>query len=151
MASAKKIIRKARKGSPIRQVAAIPCRRTSGGELEVMLITSRSSKRIIIPKGWPMKGKSARKAAATEARQEAGVSGRALKRPAGKFVYWKRLSESFVPIEVTVFLLEVEHVETSWREEHCRRRAWMTPASAATLIDEPELASLVRSIEIPHD
>ena len=103
------------------------------------------------PKGWPMKGKSGRKAAATEARQEAGVSGRASKRPAGKFRYWKRLSATFVPIEVTVYVLEVEHIEMNWREEHCRSRAWMTPTDAAALIDEPELASLVRSIEIPQD
>lgn len=151
MANTKKIIRRARKGAPIRQVAAIPCRRASGGELEVMLITSRSSKRIIIPKGWPMKGKSGHKAAATEALEEAGVSGRTRKRPAGRFRYWKRLSASFVPIEVTVYLLEVEHIESNWREGNCRSRAWMTPADAAALIDEPELASLVRSIEIPQD
>ena len=38
------------------QLAALPWRRTSGGDVEVLLITSRETRRWIIPKGWPMKG-----------------------------------------------------------------------------------------------
>lgn len=151
MANGKKVIRKAKKGEPIRQVAAIPFRLRDDGELEVMLITSRTTERFIVPKGWPMKGKSGRKAASTEARQEAGVSGKILKQPAGHFRYWKRLERNFVPIDVTVYLLEVESEDTDWKEAENRRRAWLRPASAATLIDEPELASLVRSLTIPDE
>lgn len=98
-----------------------------------------------------MKGKSGRKAASTEARQEAGVSGKTLKRPAGRFRYWKRLTRNFVPVEVVVYLLEVENEEADWQEADRRRRAWLAPADAASLIDEPDLAHLVETLTIPAE
>ena len=61
--NSKKIIHRAKKGRPIRQVAAVPFRLTPGGEMQVMLITSRSTERFIVPKGWTMKGKSGCEAA----------------------------------------------------------------------------------------
>lgn len=150
MATGKRVIRKAKKGLPIRQVAAIPFRLTQGGGLEVMLVTSRTTERFIVPKGWPMKGKSGRKAAATEALEEAGVSGSTLKQPAGKYRYWKRLARNFVPVEVTVYLLEVDSEDYDWKEAGKRKRAWLKPADAATLIDEPELASLLQTLTAPE-
>ncbi len=48
------------------QVAALPWRE-NGGELELMLITSRLSRHWLIPKGWPMKRKTPAAAAAQEA------------------------------------------------------------------------------------
>ncbi len=142
----KKTIRKANKGERIVQVAAIPFRIDGGGKLEVMLVTSRGTRRFIVPKGWPMKGKSARQAALIEAREEAGVKGKVLKRPAGSYCYWKRLSTSFVHVEVTAYLVEVVEELTAWQEAGARQRAWLTPADAAILIDEPELATLIRNL-----
>ena len=143
----KKVIRRARKAKPVRQVAAVPFRATASGR-EVMLITSRSTGRFVFPKGWPMKGKSRRKAAYLEAEQEAGVTGRVLDSPLGTYNYWKRLSSAIVPVEVTVYLIDVSDVRDDWKEKHERRRAWVAPGDAATLIDEPELASLVRNITL---
>ena len=142
----KKTIRKASKGERIAQVAAIPFRVNEGGELEVMLVTSRGTRRFIVPKGWPMKGKSARQAALIEAREEAGVRGKALKTPAGSYCYWKRLSTSFVHVEVTAYLIEVSEELDSWQEAGARQRAWLAPADAAVLIDEPELSTLIRGL-----
>src|SRR5690606_13598105 len=73
MAAKKNALRKALKGEPVRQVAAIPFRILQDGSMEVMLVTSRETQRFVVPKGWPMKGKSSRKTAAIEAEQEAGV------------------------------------------------------------------------------
>ena len=83
MSKEKQVILKAKKGKPIRQVAAVPFRLDAGGKVEVLLITSRTTKRFTVPKGWPMKGKSGRKAATTEAREEAGVLGNAPRKPLG--------------------------------------------------------------------
>lgn len=143
----KKAVSKARKGERIRQVAAIPFRLDERGSIEVMLVTSRTTRRFIVPKGWPMKGKSGRKAAAIEALEEAGVAGRALKKPAGAYSYWKRLAAGFVRVEVTVYLLAVTEELADWREAGSRRRAWLKPADAATLIDEPELATLLKTLK----
>ncbi|MGN6538113.1 MAG: NUDIX hydrolase [Mesorhizobium sp.] len=147
----KNAVRKARKGERIRQVAAIPFRLGSGGELEVLLVTSRETRRFIVPKGWPMKGKSGRKVAAIEAEQEAGVVGTVLKQPAGTYSYWKRLERQFVRVDVTVYLLAVSEELTAWREKKSRRRAWLTTGDAAMLIDEPELATLLKELELPTE
>lgn len=149
-AEKKKAIRKAKKGETIRQIAAIPYRLNEHGEIEVMLVTSRETKRFIVPKGWPMKGKSGRKAAAIEAMEEAGVTGNALSTPAGTYFYWKRLANRFVRVKVVVYLLEVTEELANWRERRARQRAWLSRAEAALLIDEPELATLVRNLGIPQ-
>ncbi|WP_378947947.1 NUDIX hydrolase [Mesorhizobium sp. ANAO-SY3R2] len=148
MPKKKKALRKAEKGERITQVAAIPFRLNETGELEVMLVTSRGTRRFIVPKGWPMKGKSARHAALIEAREEAGVLGKALKKPAGTYCYWKRLSTGFINVEVTAYLIEVAEELAAWQEAGARQRAWLSPADAAMLIDEPELSTLVRNLTV---
>lgn len=148
MPKSKKTIRKASKGESIRQVAAIPFRQDSLGNIEVMLVTSRETRRFIVPKGWPMKGKSGRQTATIEAREEAGVLGKTLKEPTGRYSYWKRLSTGFVKVDVTVYLLAVNEELSEWQEAPRRQRAWLSPADAATLIDEPELATLVETLSI---
>ena len=147
MADDSKLRRKAKRGKRIRQVAAIPYRLDEQGGIEVLVITSQTTKRFVVPKGWPMKGKSGRKAAAIEARQEAGVVGKTRKDPAGRYFYWKRTSNSFVRVEVTVYLLEFLEQAPKWKEKRTRKRGWMTPEQAALLIDEPELASLVLALK----
>ncbi|WP_457150937.1 NUDIX hydrolase [Mesorhizobium sp. P5_C1] len=148
IATKKKAVRKAKKGESIRQVAAIPFRLNARGDVEVMLVTSRTTRRFIVPKGWPMKGKSGRKAATIEAREEAGVLGKTLKEPAGTYSYWKRLANRFVRVDVIVYLLEVTEELADWQEAKRRQRAWLPAADAATLIDEPDLSTLVANLMI---
>ncbi|MEO5758533.1 MAG: NUDIX hydrolase [Mesorhizobium sp.] len=148
-ATKKKAVRKAKKGESIRQVAAIPFRLGANGDVEVMLVTSRTTRRFIVPKGWPMKGKSGRKAATIEAQEEAGVLGKTLKDPAGTYSYWKRLANRFVRVDVIVYLLAVTEELANWQEAKRRQRAWLTPSDAAMLIDEPDLSTLVRTLHIP--
>ena len=68
----KKLLRKAQ-AKPLKQVAALPFRIGADGRIEVLLITSRDTGRWIIPKGWPMIGRKAHRAAEREAFEEAGV------------------------------------------------------------------------------
>lgn len=147
----KTAIKKARKGETIRQVAAVPYRLGQNGELEVLLITSRETHRFIVPKGWPMKGKSGRKAAEIEAAEEAGVTGKMQKASGGTYSYWKRLTDRFVRVNVVVYLLLVKEELASWRERKTRQRAWLSPSEAALLVDEPELATLIRTLVPPEN
>ena len=55
-----------------RQVAALCTRKGKKGN-EVLLVTSRRRGRWIVPKGWPMEGKSFPETALEEAWEEAGV------------------------------------------------------------------------------
>lgn len=146
MLKEKKIVSLARKGKVIRQVAAVPFRYAADGRVEVLLITSGTTKRFIVPKGWPMRGKSGKRAAMIEAREEAGVAGSILQDALGDYVYWKRLSRQFVQIRVKVFLLQVAEELPEWKESTRRRRAWLSPAQAAQLIDETQLSTLVATL-----
>ncbi|WP_158811032.1 NUDIX hydrolase [Beijerinckia sp. L45] len=132
------------------QVAALPCRRGVNG-FEVLLISSRETRRWIVPKGWPMKGRKDHQAAAQEALEEAGVSGKVHKHPIGAYTYQKRLETGVQPCRVMVYLLDVEKERIAWQERDQRRRAWMSPEVAAEQISEPGLARLIRELGQKQD
>ena len=90
------------------QYGALPYRFTPGAALEILLVTSRESKRWIIPKGWPIKGLRPAKSAAREAFEEAGVSGRIGMKSIGLFTYDKILDDGCIGCEVQVFPLLVK-------------------------------------------
>jgi 8-oxo-dGTP pyrophosphatase MutT (NUDIX family) len=139
--------RKVKVASPTRverrQIAALPYRKTAAGEIEVLLITSRESGRFIIPKGWPMKGLRDPDAAAKEAYEEAGVTGKIERKPLGTYSYWKRLERSVAFLRVTVYPLEVRKQRSNWPEKGSRRLGWLKQKDAATLVDVPGLITLI--------
>ena len=127
-----------------RQFGVLPWRRAADGRVEVMVITSRETRRWVIPKGWPIKGLAPGMAAAREAFEEAGVEGYASLSEVGAYRYEKRLrSGRLQPVEVGVFSLQVSEEAAEWPEMHERQKRWVTPDEAAELVDEPELKSLI--------
>src|SRR3954470_23354950 len=78
------------------QYAALPYRRRADGAMEILLVTSRETKRWVIPKGWPIKGRRPHVAAAREALEEAGLVGRVDKEPIGTYRYNKRLKNGVI-------------------------------------------------------
>jgi 8-oxo-dGTP pyrophosphatase MutT (NUDIX family) len=124
------------------QVAALPVRLAADG-IGVLLVTSRETRRWIIPKGWPMKGRKDHQAAAQEALEEAGVAGRIGKHPIGAYTYQKRLGQRVEPFRVMVYLLTVETQLDTWRERDQRKRRWFAPAEAAARVKEPALAAMI--------
>ncbi|MGO4704856.1 NUDIX hydrolase [Microvirga sp. 2MCAF38] len=131
----------------IAQVAALPFRVT-GGKVEVLLVTSRETKRWLIPKGWPMKGKKPYKAAALEAAEEAGVKGAIKHKPLGYYEYWKRRTEHFDLCRVDVYPLEVSKQLKTWREKGQREQQWFDVEEAAHHVLEPALAELIRRLPL---
>ncbi len=128
------------------QVAALPVRSAADGGLEVLLITSRETRRWVIPKGWPMKDRKDYQAAAREALEEAGISGRVRKRPLGAYTYRKRLVGRVEPCRVMVYVLRVDEERVTWRERDQRTRQWFKPDDAADNVEEPRLAAMIRSL-----
>jgi len=134
---------------PRSQFAAIPWRRDARGGLEVLLVTSRDTRRWVIPKGWPMKALGPGGTAAQEAFEEAGVRGRLTKKPVGAYAYDKRLrSGRLQHVRVRVFSLEVQEELEAWPEMRQRERQWTPVEVAATLVDEPELKRLLKSLRV---
>ena len=71
------------------QYGALPYRFTAEAAMEILLVTTRQSRRWIIPKGWPIKGLKPAKSAAREAFEEAGVRGHVGAKSIGLFTYEK--------------------------------------------------------------
>jgi 8-oxo-dGTP pyrophosphatase MutT (NUDIX family) len=125
---------------PRAQFAALPWRRNADGEVEVLLITSRETRRWVIPKGWPIKGVKSAKSAAQEAFEEAGVRGKVRKSPIGTYAYDKRLKNGRLQhVRVAVFALHVDSETDVYPEFGQREKRWLAVAEAAPLVDEPEL------------
>ncbi len=130
-----------------KQVGALCVSRPDEGPLKVLLVTSRDTGRWIIPKGWPMKRLKDHRAAALEALEEAGVSGRISRKPWGSYRY-VRADAGKAPqyLDVTVFLMSVERQRKRWPEAKERRRFWFSVESAARRVAEPELRRLIRRV-----
>jgi uncharacterized protein Yka (UPF0111/DUF47 family)/8-oxo-dGTP pyrophosphatase MutT (NUDIX family) len=133
----------------IRQIAALPYR-TDGTKADlpvrVLLVTSRESKRWVIPKGNPMAGMSAHTAAAMEAEEEAGVSGLVCPTPLGSYRYRKRKTNgASLMLDVDVFPLAVTRELDTWKEQSQRERRWFSLPDAAQAVDESDLRDLIRS------
>jgi 8-oxo-dGTP pyrophosphatase MutT (NUDIX family) len=126
-----------------RQVAALPLRLAKNGSVEILLVTSRDTGRWIIPKGWTSKRIKDCKAAAREAREEAGVKGKILREAIGTYRYIKRELGNGALIEVRVFLLKVSKRCKRWPEKRERRRAWFDIEDAASRVSDPGLSILI--------
>jgi 8-oxo-dGTP pyrophosphatase MutT (NUDIX family) len=124
----------------------MPWRIHEADGLQILLITSRETRRWVIPKGGRMAGKTDAGAAAIEAREEAGVLGVIEDRPLGRFRYLKRAGPlTSRRCVVSVFPMRVVIPLGAWLEDHQRTRQWMSREEAARAIHEPDLAALILS------
>jgi 8-oxo-dGTP pyrophosphatase MutT (NUDIX family) len=129
-----------------KQYAAI-CWRMHRGKVEVLLITSRDTGRWVIPKGWPMDGRTPAQAAAQEAWEEAGVQGEIATNGIGLFRYDKILSpKKALACEVEVYALRVSKLVDKFPERKQRRRKWFAAEKAARKVNEPELRDLLHHL-----
>lgn len=128
--------------APLQQIAAL-CWRKRKGAVEVLLVTSRETRRWVIPKGWPMEGLADFNAARREAFEEAGVEGRMRREPIGHYFYEKRGKKEVLPVNVTVYALEVVKKLKSWPEAKQRERSWFSPHDAMLRVAEPGLKDIL--------
>ena len=130
------------------QYGALPYRASARSGLEVLLVTTRTAKRWIIPKGWPVKGKPPHATAAQEAHEEAGLIGRIMKQAIGSYSYAKRMKNGIaIDCEVQVFPMEVTDQARRWPEKGERKVRWFSSAEAAATIKHPVLSNLIRDFE----
>ncbi|MEN8891968.1 NUDIX hydrolase [Planktotalea arctica] len=129
------------------QFAAL-CYRMRKGKPEILLVTSRRTRRWIIPKGWPQDGMRPAQSAAIEALEEAGVEGKTNDVTLGSFSYTKQhISGRALPCVALVYPLKVKTVHERYREVKQRKRKWFSPAQAARKVSAPELAHIIRSFD----
>ena len=129
-----------------RQFGAL-CLRSQPEGPEVLMITTRETKRWMIPKGWPIPGLTPQEVAEREAWEEAGVLGKVKRKLFGEFRYAKILADGReVEPVVSVYLLKVRRRKKRFPEMSERSVSWMKPAEAARRVHEPELRRLVLAV-----
>jgi len=121
------------------QSAAIPFRETGRGK-EILIVRSSSGRHWVVPKGIVDPGLPPSASALKEAEEEAGVRGDISADPVGRYTYAKWGATC----TVTVFAMKVtgELSAEHWEEDY-RQRRWVTPAEAASLVNQPALGPII--------
>ncbi|MEM6324164.1 MAG: NUDIX hydrolase, partial [Pseudomonadota bacterium] len=97
------------------QIAALPLR-WEGNKLRVLMVTSRETRRWVVPKGWQMNGKKPWRAAEIEALEEAGALGAVHRRPIGVYHYKKRMPRGKSQrCSVTLYPMQVRRLKRRWK------------------------------------
>lgn len=108
----------------------------------VCMVTSRSGRRWVFPKGLIEPGHTSGQTALLEAWEEAGIVGMLDPEPVGNYVY-----EKFdAPHHVLVYRLRVIEVRDLWPERGLRDRAWLSVDDAIDRVEEPGLRELLRRV-----
>lgn len=118
------------------QAAAIPVR--DDGRL--LMVTSRSRRRWVFPKGKIEAHQTAPEAALAEAWEEAGLVGEVNGGPVGTYRYGKFGRDH----AVAVFVMRVKEETADWPEKGQRAREWVSVGEALDRIEEPGLRRVVR-------
>jgi uncharacterized protein Yka (UPF0111/DUF47 family)/8-oxo-dGTP pyrophosphatase MutT (NUDIX family) len=123
---------------------------TTDGRADVMLITSRDTRRWVLPKGNLIKGLDWHQAAAQEAFEEAGINGIPCPTAIGEYRYTKRRKDGTTrDVSVAVFPLAFLDQAAEWPEQDERETRWFGLRDAARASDEPVLARLVGGFRAP--
>jgi 8-oxo-dGTP pyrophosphatase MutT (NUDIX family) len=133
--------------------AGVIAYRDEDGQRQVLLITSRDTRRWIIPKGNIGRGKTASEAAAIEAFEEAGLQGTiGSEIPLGFYTYFKRRRDlTTYPVSVEVYLMQVERQRKKWPEKGKRELSWLSVETAIARIEEPGVVPLLKRLgELPE-
>ena len=125
---------------PIQQACTIPYRR-NGDEIELCIITSAKRQRWGFPKGIIEEGETLQEAALKESFEEAGLHGSIVGDVLGSYPdkKWGRV------LQVHVVIMHVESYDNHWQEERIRKRQWVRPKKAASLIFREEQVSFLKS------
>src|SRR5262245_57264992 len=126
-----------------RQVGALPLCVNSAGRIETFLVTTKSGRRWIIPKGNTIPGLEPHEVAAQEALEEAGLVGTAGRRCIGSFELSRGCADLEELCRVDVYVLWVERQLKKWREMRERTVLRCSVDTALSLVCTPSLGELV--------
>lgn len=119
--------------------------RWSRGSPQVLLVTSRNTRRWVLPKGGIKSGLAASTSAAQEAYEEAGIGGRVSPACIGVYSYMKKNGKGDGVCIVRVFPLQVMTIHADWPERGQRRREWVSLPVASTRVKERALKRMLLS------
>jgi phosphohistidine phosphatase len=123
------------------QSAIIPYRKNKG-EIQILLITTRSGKKWTIPKGLIESHLTAAESARLEGHEEAGIEGELHPDSIGHYRYekWNGICV------VEVFPMRVTRLLDQWPESFMRIRRWVSLENIRQYIDSPILQKLIANL-----
>ena len=121
------------------QASAIPFR-YEDNQIKILIISSRSGKRWIIPKGIIENGDGAALTAEKETLEEAGVQGYVNKGIIGEYKYSKWGGSC----RVQVFSLLVNKELDDWDEKAFRKREWVDAKTAVKKLEPAALKKIIK-------
>jgi 8-oxo-dGTP pyrophosphatase MutT (NUDIX family) len=128
--------------------AAAMCYRKIDNQYRVLLITSLTTRRWVIPKGWPMKDRTLSETARIEAFEEAGIVGDVGVRSIGTYKYLKdRGQKTETRCRVCVFPLRVTDVREEFDEAGRRQRKWVSVKEARRCVREAGLKRILADFD----
>ena len=132
----------------VRSQFAALCYRIKLDKPQILLVTSRRTRRWIVPKGWPEDGMTPADCALKEAWEEAGVQGKAQNVCLGLYAYAKLLTDNVsFPCVALVYPVKVKSLSKHYPEKTQRQRRWMTSKKASKCVSEPELARIINDFD----
>jgi 8-oxo-dGTP pyrophosphatase MutT (NUDIX family) len=131
-------------GQVLLEAGVLAYRQHKQGELEILLVSKKRSKKWGIPKGRAEPQLTFGEVAAKEAFEEAGVIGYISANSVGVFRARKQNASGLDHqiIEVWIYLFEVTDIRRKWPEMHKRQVRWVSCDVAAQQLREPVLAHL---------
>lgn len=106
------------------------------------LVTSRSGRRWVLPKGVVDPGHTPGEAALIEAWEEAGLVGVLDPDPVGSYVY-EKFDRGH---HVLVYVMRVTEACDDWPERPSRERVWLSAEEVVERVDEPGLRAILRHV-----
>lgn len=112
------------------------------GQLQILLITSSSGNKWIIPKGKIEPGMTPEQSALNEAREEAGLKGKITGPVLGSYRFRKKKDDRVCRVDVFPMWVEKKK-DKKWKEKKERKRKWLSIDEAMELVANPELKALL--------
>jgi 8-oxo-dGTP pyrophosphatase MutT (NUDIX family) len=132
-------------GFTIPQSAVLPYRMVGNG-MEILLVTSRTRGRWVLPKGMITPGMTPAESAAKEAWEEAGIAGSVSRECLGVYRYNKARRCGVKACSVNVYAMKVTAVFPKWPEQRLRRRRWMRVDEAICSVMDRDLKRLLITV-----
>lgn len=133
------------------QVGAL-CYRCRAGKTEILLITTRKSKRWILPKGNPIDGMTNAQAACQEAYEEAGVKGIVNDSLIDIVQISKKHGKGYRrKIDLHIYALNVTSQVQDFPEKGQRDIEWMEKSQAVKQCDDKAISFLLESWDCQKD
>jgi 8-oxo-dGTP pyrophosphatase MutT (NUDIX family) len=108
-------------------------------QFEVLLVTSKTNRRWIFPKGAIRRGSSSKASAIMEALEEAGIEGKTEDQGLGFYEYLN----AGVPYSVEYYAMEVQSIHKNWPEMTLRERKWFRIEQAATVVEYEHIKQII--------